>query len=160
MICAIFAVDEKGGMGFQDHMPWPGNKEDMAWFKKMTQDQVVVMGKKTWESSDMPKPLPGRYNVLFSNNFIENDEIQQIRGNVCEGLKWVEHNMQGKSVFVIGGPNLLEQSKPVIEKAYITKIPGEYISDTSINLDEFLDVFKLVNTINLESCTVEEYERI
>jgi dihydrofolate reductase len=160
MIYAIFAVDENGGIGNQGTIPWPLNKEDMMWFKKTTQNQIVVMGRKSWESPDMPKPLPGRANVVFTNSFIDQENIKQIRGNVCEGLQYLENQYSDKEIYVIGGSNLLMQAKPVIKKAYITKIPGEYICDTFVDVEEFLKGFKLVRTFNLGSCKVEEYATI
>lgn len=157
MIAALIAIDDAGGMGFNSSMPWPHNKDDMQWFKKTTQNQIVVMGRRTWDSPDMPSPLPGRHNVLFTNTFIERNDIDQIRGDVCEALKTVQNNNKTQNIFVIGGLNLLMQSKPVLEKIFITRIPGEYLSDTTIDINEFLLGFSLVNKINLGSCTVEEY---
>ena len=157
MIAALFAVDAVGGMGWKGTLPWPNNPDDMKWFKATTQDQIVVMGKKTWDSPDMPSPLPGRINVLFTNKFIDNDEIEQIQGDVCEALLSIKKSNKKKNIFVIGGVNLLEQSRPVLEKIYITRIPGEYLSDTVINLTDFLSGTELTKTLNLGSCIVEEY---
>lgn len=157
MIAALFAVDEVGGMGFKGQLSWPHNKEDMTWFKTQTQGQIVVMGRRTWDSPDMPKPLPGRFNVIFTNNFFDIDEVEQVRGDVCEALKALKTHHKKKKIFVIGGPNLLLQSKPVLEKVFVTRIKGEFIHDTYINIDDFLDGMTLVNKINLGSCTVEEY---
>lgn len=159
MIIGLFAVDNTGGMGIDGHMPWPHNKDDMQWFKKTTQNQIVVMGRKTWEAPDMPKPLPGRTNVLFTNEFIERDDIEQIRGDVSEALKEIQKSNKKTNVFVIGGPNLLNQAKPVLEQLLITRIPGEYINDTSIDLAEFLNGFTLVTKTNLGTCVVEEYRK-
>lgn len=157
MIAAMFAVDDVGGMGWKGSMPWPNNPDDMKWFKATTQNQIVVMGKRTWESPDMPSPLPGRLNVVFTNNFFEQDDVEQIRGDVCEALKSLKQHNKKKNIFVIGGPNLLVQSKPVLERVYLTKIPGEYLNDTHINLKDFLDGMVLKQTVNLGSCIVEEY---
>jgi dihydrofolate reductase len=157
MIAALFAVDAVGGMGWKGTLPWPNNPDDMKWFKTTTQDQIVVMGKKTWDSPDMPSPLPGRINVLFTNKFIDNDEIEQIQGDVCEALLSIKKSNKKKNVFVIGGVNLLEQSRPVLDKIFVTRIPGEYLSDTKIKLDDFLLGAELTKTLNLGSCTVEEY---
>ena len=157
MIAAVFAVDNIGGMGWKGTLPWPHNKDDMKWFKTITQGQIVVMGKRSWDSPDMPKPLPGRLNVVFTNNFFDCNEVEQIRGDVCEALLSVQKHNKKKNVFVIGGPNLLLQSKPVLERVYVTKIPGEYLNDTSIDVTSFLDGMKLFQTVNLGSCVVEEY---
>lgn len=157
MIAALFAVDSIGGMGWKGSMPWPQNRDDMKWFKSITQDQIVVMGRKTWESPDMPSPLPGRFNVLFTNKFLDRDDIEQIKGDVCEALKSLKNNNRRKNIFIIGGPNLLLQSKPVLDRMYITRIQGEYLSDTNIDLQGFLQGMKLHQTVNLGSCIVEEY---
>lgn len=157
MIAGMFAVDSAGGMGWKGSMPWPNNPDDMKWFKATTQNQIVVMGKRTWESPDMPSPLPGRLNVVFTNNFFEQDDVEQIRGDVCEALKSLKQHNKKKNIFVIGGPNLLEQSRPVLERVYVTRIPGEYLNDTHLNINQFLDGMVLKQTVNLGSCTVEEY---
>jgi dihydrofolate reductase len=160
MISALFAIDDIGGMGFHGSMPWPRNKEDMQWFKNTTQGQLVVMGKNTWDSEDMPSPLPGRINVLFTNNFIDREDIIQVRGDVVEALVHVQEENPDKDLFVIGGPNLLLQAKPVIEKIYLTRIPGEFLSDININIDNFLSGFKLVDTKVLDTCRIEHYETV
>lgn len=157
MIAAIFAVDEKGGVGVDGGLPWPPNKDDMKWFREKTVGSTVVMGKRTWESVDMPKPLPGRTNVVVTNDFFDIDTIEQVRGNVCDVLKALQSQDKKKNVFVIGGVSILEQSKPILEKVFVTRIPGEYRADTFINLDEFLAGFTLVEKTNLGSCVVEEY---
>lgn len=160
MISALFAVDEAGGMGNQGTIPWPTVKEDMRWFRETTEGHVVVMGKKSWLSPDMPKPLPKRHNVIFTNQFLDREDIDQLTGDVCEGLKRIEELYPDNEVFVIGGPNILMQAKPVIDKAFITRIPGEFICDTKLDMKEFLIGFKLINTLDLGTCTVEYYEAI
>jgi len=160
MIIALFAVDENGGIGNQGNIPWPTIKEDMRWFKETTEGKVVVMGKTTWNSPDMPKPLPKRENIVFTNNFMDREDIVQLSGDVCEGIRYVETLFPKTDIFVIGGANLLSQAKPVIDQAYITKIPGEFICDTSLDMKEFLTGFAQVNGLDLGTCTVELYERI
>ena len=160
MIAALFAVDNKGGMGNQGNMPWPMVKEDMKWFKRATEGHVVAMGKRSWHSPDMPKPLPKRHNVVFTNDFMDRDDILQIKGDVCTGLRHVQEQNPNLNVFVVGGANLLMQAKPVITHAYITRIPGEYICDTVIDLEEFLKGFVLKETLDLGTCKVEQYETV
>jgi dihydrofolate reductase len=96
MITALFAVDDIGGMGFKGQLSWPHNKDDMTWFKTQTQNEIVVMGRKTWDSPDMPKPLPGRFNVIFTNNFFDSETVEQVRGDVCEALKALKHHHKKK----------------------------------------------------------------
>lgn len=157
MIAALFAVDEAGGMGHDGIMPWPRNKDDMRWFKRTTQNQIVVMGRNTWDSGDMPTPLPGRHNVLITNNFINRSDITQIKGNICKALLELNQKNVDLDIYVIGGPHILIQCLPIIERAFITQMPGEYICDTNLDLSRFLNGFILNSITDLGSCTIEEY---
>ena len=67
MINAIFAVDYNGGMGINGTLPWPHNAEDLAHFKRLTTDKVVVAGRRTWDDPKMPKPLPNRTVYVATN---------------------------------------------------------------------------------------------
>ena len=66
MISAIVAIDENYGIGYNNELLC-SIKEDLERFKKLTTNNVVVMGRKTWDS--LPKkPLPNRTNVVVTNN--------------------------------------------------------------------------------------------
>ena len=162
MIIGLFAVDEQGGMGANNDLPWPRNKEDMMWFKRVTENQVVVMGKRTWESEGMPHPLPNRHNVVITHNFMPREDIVQIRGNVIDGLKFIQEKFKKEQVdiFVIGGPDILMQARTVMDKVFLTRVPGEFFCDVSIDIDQFLNKFKLSQTHKLETCRIEEYEAV
>jgi dihydrofolate reductase len=160
MIGAVFAVDDKEGLGRNGTIPWPYNKEDMRWFKHATTNSVVVMGKRSWNSPDMIKPLPDRINCIVTNEFLDRDDVEQFKGDVCEGINRLYKKYQDRNLFVIGGADILIQAKPVLECVYLTRIPGEYMCDTHIGLTDFLSGFKLTNTQELKTCTVELYERI
>ena len=160
MIGAVFAVDEQGGIGRNGTIPWPYNKEDMQWFKHATTNSVVVMGRRSWESPDMIKPLPGRINVVVTNKFLDRDDVEQFSGDVCEGIIRLQEKYTKKNLFVIGGADILLQAKSVLECIYITRIPGEYMCDTHVNLNELLIGFVMTNSQEYGTCMVELYERI
>lgn len=75
MINAIFAADEVGGIGKANSLPWGSDRSiietDLKWFKMQTVDSVVVMGRGTWESLDMPTPLPRRINWVVTSSSVE-----------------------------------------------------------------------------------------
>jgi dihydrofolate reductase len=159
MIIGLFAVDEANGMGINNHLPWPKNKDDMNWFKVLTKNQTVVMGSNTWNSSDMIKPLPGRRNVVITSQCINMPKVTTASGDVVTILHKIAQEDLNKQIFVIGGANILMQAEPVMEKIYITRIPGRYKSDTFIDLVHLTQNFTLMHEQNLGSCTVEHYER-
>ena len=52
-------------IGANNRIPWH-LPEDFKWFKKMTTGQVIVMGRKTFES--IGRPLPNRTTVVLSRS--------------------------------------------------------------------------------------------
>jgi len=62
----IAAMDDCGGIGKEGNLPWRSSM-DLQFFKHMTKGQIVVMGRKTYES--LPNgPLPDRINWVVSRN--------------------------------------------------------------------------------------------
>ena len=66
----IIACDPKGGIGYQNKLPWSKIEGDLPRFKELTTNKNIVMGRTTWES--LPKkPLPNRTNYVFSHTVQE-----------------------------------------------------------------------------------------
>ena len=144
MIKAILACDDKGGVSKDGTLPWPHNTTDLQWFKNNTAGHVVVMGSTTWEDPHMPRPLPKRTNVLVTSRPTDyNGANRYISGDLCAELKKLEATCPGLIIWVIGGPNIIEQSLDVIDEFYLSRIPGEYDCDTFLPLDTIEDKFTL-----------------
>ena len=122
MISAIVAVDNDWGIGFNgellEHIP-----EDLKYFKELTMNNIVVMGRKTWES--LPKkPLPNRLNIVICHT----DMISYHDGAVFCGLEDIINMMKfsqekdTRQQFVIGGGQIYKQLLPLCKKVYVTKI--------------------------------------
>ena len=62
---AIAAMSENRVIGNGNKIPWH-LPEDFKWFKKMTTGNVVVMGRKTFES--IGKPLPNRKTLILTRS--------------------------------------------------------------------------------------------
>jgi dihydrofolate reductase len=139
MINAIFAVDFNGGMGFNGSLPWPHNAEDLQHFQTITTNQIVVMGRRTWDDPKMPKPLKNRIVYVATNRPIA--YAGSFKGDLKDNLLQLEKQHQDKDIFVIGGVALLEEAKPLFDKIYLTHIKGSYKVDTRIQVKEFLTGF-------------------
>ncbi len=61
----IVARNSVNGIGLQGTLPWKANSEDMAFFKAVTINHVVIMGRGTWES--LPGPLSNRINIILTS---------------------------------------------------------------------------------------------
>ena len=69
----IVAVDENWRIGINGGM-LTSIPEDMKFFRTMTKDSVVVMGRKTLESFPGGKPLKNRVNIVLTKNSAYNPE--------------------------------------------------------------------------------------
>ena len=103
MIKGIMAVDERGGISKGQSMPWPKNSTDLKWFKDSTLNNLVVMGRKTWEDPFMPTPLKSRINVLVTNK----DHLSfpgadyYISGDINVKIKEIQSSYENKYIFII-----------------------------------------------------------
>ena len=145
MIKAIMAVDEKGGISKGQSMPWPKNSIDLKWFKENTINNVVVMGRKTWEDPFMPTPLKSRINVLITN---KNKELFEgadyyLSGNVNNEIQNIQSEYMNKDIFIIGGSEIINLTFNLIEQFYLTRIYGNY------NCEKFIDVSLIENNLNM-----------
>ena len=135
MISAIIACDIDGGIGRGGTLPWPKISEDLKRFREYTTNSVVVMGRKTWDDRNMPKPLPGRVTYVATHHHVPTNTIT---GDVKEKILKLEKQYPDKIIWIVGGPSLLEQCDGIIDRIYLTHHKGSYKIDTKINLKTFL----------------------
>ena len=145
MIKAIFAVDPWGGMGYKGSLPWPSHTEDLQYFKQQTENQVVVMGRKTWDDVKMPKPLPNRITYVVTNRPIAGYGVTSVSGDVVEHIKRIKQLYPNKTIWLIGGPELLMSCKNLIDEAHITHFKSQYRTDVQIDLKKFLSLFRALS---------------
>lgn len=136
MIKAIFAVDQNGGMGINGGLPWPRNKPDMEHFQKLTNGNVVVMGRRSWDDSAMPKPLNGRIVYVASNRHVAH--AGRISGNIVEEVLSLEQKHPNKTIWVAGGADILNECRDLYDEIHLTHFKGSYKIDTRIDLKSFL----------------------
>jgi dihydrofolate reductase len=160
MINAIFAVDFNGGMGFNGTLPWPHNAEDLQQFKNLTTGHVVVCGRKTWDDPKMPKPLPNRTVYVATHRPVS--YAQPFGGDIKQKVLDIESAHPDKKIFVIGGVEILEATRSLLDRVYVTHIKGAYRSDTRIHVKEFLTGFRPVRAQVSQDCqsTFTVYESI
>ena len=162
MIKAIMAVDEKGGISKGQSMPWPKNSIDLKWFKENTLNNVVVMGRKTWEDPFMPTPLKSRINVLITSKdkkLIEGADYY-FSGNINDQIQNLQLEYTEKDIFIIGGSEIINSTLKSIEQFYLTRIYGNYNCEKFIDITSIENNMKMIKKINGDStCHFEIWER-
>ena len=161
MISAIVASTPLGGIGNHGTLPWPTHKEDMAWFRKHTLNNIVVMGRTTWDDPHMPNPLPDRTNVVATTRpLLDPLSAKRISGDIAEEVLELQNNFVNKDVFVIGGKKLFEQCQNIVQRVYLTRMSGNWFADTRLNLDQWLATFQIKSVKPGTNCTYEIWDRV
>lgn len=147
MICTIFSVDQIGGFGNKGSLPWAHDPEDMAWFREHTLNQIVVMGRNTWNDPKMPKPLPDRVNCVISNHRLPGHYrgVRLLGGNYKEQIVDMAKRFPDKKVFILGGPSIIMDCKDLIDTAYITHRKGAGFTDVKLDMRTFLSTFRFMS---------------
>lgn len=144
MIKAILAIDDNNAIGFNGNLPWPHIPEDLKNFQKLTTNQRVIMGRKTWESlPNKFRPLPNRYNYVVTSSDINNTHCITLK-NVKTFIHWLDENFL-EDVWIIGGSKLIDYLVDEIDEFHITRIKEVYIADTYINTNNLLKNFDKIS---------------
>lgn len=125
MISAIVCVDKNWGIGYNGdllvHIP-----EDMKFFKKKTINNVVIMGRKTYDSLPI-KPLPNRINIVVTSKIDGMTNIDE-DGTIFVTIDFIKAFLGTLSAYspldyyIIGGGQIYNELLPYCNTSYVTKV--------------------------------------
>lgn len=120
MINIIAAITDNNALG-KDNKLLFRLKKDMEHFKNITTDNVVIMGRKTYES--IGKTLPNRVNIVLSRNMKSNKDFYTF-DSIEKAIEWSKENYPQKEIFIIGGASVYDKAlkDDIVDKLYMTKI--------------------------------------
>lgn len=120
MINIIAAITDNNALG-KDNKLLFRLKKDMVHFKNITTDNVVIMGRKTYES--IGKTLPNRVNIVLSRNMKSNEDFYTF-DSIEKAIEWSKENYPQKEIFIIGGASVYDKAlkDDIVDKLYMTKI--------------------------------------
>src|SRR5947207_3591697 len=93
-------------IGQGNKIPWH-LPDDFKWFKLMTTGQVIVMGRKTFES--IGKPLPNRTTLVLSRSGFAHPGVQTLPA--LEEIK--PEDWPSRQIFICGGADVYHQALPL-----------------------------------------------
>lgn len=158
-VSIIVASTVYGGIGFNGSLPWPTLTEDMAWFRKHTLNQIVIMGRKTWDDPKMPKPLPKRINCVLTHGQIDCDGVKIVSGEIANVVSTLKNEFVGKNIFIIGGKTLFENALPIVDNIYYTLVHQDYQCDVSIDINAMLYGFSCIHVEKGNECTFHHFAK-
>jgi len=124
----ILSADQAWGIGYQNKLLFkvPG---DMRFFRKMTDQKVVVMGRETLESLPNSSPLANRYNIVLSR-----DPFFSCKGaTLCKSADELFASLEqfcDEDIFVIGGEQIYRMLMPYCHRSYITRWHTKAVADS------------------------------
>ncbi|HEY5909835.1 MAG TPA: dihydrofolate reductase [Verrucomicrobiae bacterium] len=114
---AIAAMSLNRVIGCRNRIPWH-LPEDFKWFKRLTMGQVLVMGRKTFES--IGRPLPGRTTIVLTHS---SEGIAGVRTVQNLGqIDPAEAAFAGREFFICGGAQVYRQALPLCSDLYLTLV--------------------------------------
>lgn len=142
----IACVNEKLALGKDGDLLYHINA-DLKNFKRMTTDNVVIMGRKTFESLPNSEPLKNRVNIIISSNdeFGVDSKFENvfIVHSIEEATELCDAYFNDKICFVIGGSSIYNSfiEKELIDEMFITKVSDDTEGD--VFFPNVFDGFKL-----------------
>jgi dihydrofolate reductase len=114
---AITAMSLNRVIGAGNRIPWH-LPEDFKWFKQMTTGQVIVMGRKTFES--IGRPLPNRTTLVLTRSAEPIQGVQTISD--LADIDPANPAFAGREIFICGGAQVYEQALPLCSDLYLTLV--------------------------------------
>ena len=164
----VVAYDNNKQIGYKNNLLY-NIPEDMQNFKKTTLNQVVVMGRKTFESIGIP--LKKRINIVLSRNEITVYYLDKVDIYACENYdinninEIIKKYTTSNEVFIIGGEQIYSYFLPYCSKILATEIDcwtsncDTYFPEINTNEWKIISKSDIINSINSIKFRYVEYQR-
>lgn len=124
-ISIIVAIAANNAIGKDNDLLWHISA-DLKRFKKITEGNPVIMGKRTYYS--LPKrPLPKRLNMVLTDQPEETIEGCEMAYSIEDAINKMPTD---KENFIIGGGTIYKQFMPFANRLYITRVFKDFDADT------------------------------
>ncbi len=156
-LAIIVAMDKNNLIGKDNHIPWHF-PEDLAYFRQVTLDHNVIMGKNTWLS--IGKTLDRRTNIVLSRDPAFHPPGCIICPDIPDALTVIGN----ETSFVIGGASVFKQFLPIVGKLYLTRIDAVFEGDKFFPHIDFtlwiLDYYEVLSSQAGVDLKLEVFNRI
>lgn len=125
-ICLVVAAAANNTIGKNNQLLWH-LPNDLKFFKNITWGFPVIMGRKTFEAVN--KPLPGRTNIVISRKPDWNAAGTLNALDLGDAIKKAA-DTNARQIFIIGGGEIYQQSMPIADTIYLTRVHVVLDGDT------------------------------
>lgn len=124
-IVIIAAIAENNAIGKDNQLLWKLSA-DLKLFKQLTTDNIIVMGRKTFDS--LGRALPNRVNMVITRNKYFYEEGVVMADSLKRAFELSRE--YGKDVYVIGGGEIYTQAITAADEMVITHVHCTKEADT------------------------------
>lgn len=117
----LVAIDNNNIIGTNNTIPWH-IPEDLKRFQEITLNNVIVMGRKTFESLPNGK-LKNRINIVITNNITnKNTDNDLIFTNMNNFYTIIDNYISNKKIYIIGGSEIYKLFYNNCKIIHLTKV--------------------------------------
>lgn len=138
-VVGIAAVGRNGVIGAGQDIPWRIS-EDWQRFKALTLGQVLIMGRKTYDS--IGRPLPGRTTIVITRDRSWRAEGVRVVPGLQEAFALAE-TLRPTTLFVAGGGQIYRQAWHRLDRLEVTEVelsPGGDVTFPEIAPEDWREV--------------------
>ncbi len=133
MISIVAAIDRNRAIGKADRIPWRLQR-DLRMLKQLTEGQVVILGRKTYDSmawyyDQSGRPMPGKMYLIVTRNADYSPTRDNARTALSPEDALKQASELGGDTFVIGGEHIFEAFLPYTDRIYLTEVDTEVDGD-------------------------------
>ncbi|HSQ16969.1 MAG TPA: dihydrofolate reductase [Anaerolineales bacterium] len=118
IISLIVAMDERGGIGLNNQVPWH-LPSDLKRFKSLTMGHYLIVGRKTYES--IGRLLPGRMMIIVTRANQYQAAGCLVAASLKEALS-IAAQAGENEVFIGGGGQIFAQAIAIADRIYLTQV--------------------------------------
>lgn len=127
-ITLIVAAARNGVIGKNNALPWHLPK-DLAYFKRITLNSPIIMGRKTYES--IGKALPKRLNIVVTRNPRYSLDDASVVNSLPQAIDYAkQHQPCAQEIHIIGGSSIFAEALPLVDKIYLNHVLADIEGDT------------------------------
>ena len=128
---------------------------DLKHFKSLTTDNVVIMGKKTYDSLPI-KPLPNRINIVLTSDSELTVENGHVVRSISECIELCNKLYNNRTLYIIGGASIYNQ---FISLGLVESICLSYVKDDMEGDVYFPDVLNDSNWTVIDETLPKQSEK-
>lgn len=134
MFSIVVAKAHNNVIGTKNRIPWRV-RSDLVHLKNLTKDQVVILGRGSYDSmvwyyDKSGRLMPGKLYIVVTRDqkYTPARDNAIVAHSIDEAIKLAREHMH-EEAFIIGGAQIYEQLLPFTHRLYITEIDADLPGD-------------------------------